>query len=138
MAQPSTSTTSGSNAATIVNLDIGANENGLPRLARNVGGQGRYGYYIASSNVYQAHFTDLGTWTNNTNGKIIGAYKANDFAASFNANAVQTDTSGSILSANQINIGRYGSDGYWNSTIRKIAYYPIRLTNGQLQALTSN
>jgi hypothetical protein len=137
MAQPSTSTTSGGNSATIANLDVGANENGLPRLARNNGGQGRYAYYLSSGNVYQAHFTDLGSWTSSTSGKIAGAYKVNDFAASFNANAVQTDTSGVLLVGNRINIGRYGSDGYWNSTIRKIAYYPKRLTNAELQGLTT-
>jgi hypothetical protein len=135
MAQPSTSTTSGLNAATIANIDVDASQNGLPRLARNVGGQGRYAYYIPSG--YQAHFTDLGSWTSSTSGKIAGAYKVNDFAASFNANAVQTDTSGVLLVGNRINIGRYGSDGYWNSTIKKIAYYPKRLTNAELVALTT-
>jgi hypothetical protein len=67
--------------------------------------------------------------------KISGVYKVNDFAASVNASTVGTDTSGVIPVVNKMDIGTY--DNSWNGTIKKIAYYPLRVTNAQLQSLTS-
>jgi hypothetical protein len=66
-----------------------------------------------------------------------GAYKVNDFAASVNGLAVATDVSGLIPSGvNKLDIGQ-SSGAPLNGTISKIAYYPLRVTNGNLQALTS-
>lgn len=67
--------------------------------------------------------------------KVAGAYRVNDFAVSANASAVSTDASGLVPAVNQMNICAY--DNAWNGTIKKIAYYPLRVTNAQLQALTS-
>jgi hypothetical protein len=67
--------------------------------------------------------------------KIASVYKVNDFAASVNASTVGTDTSGIVPAVIKMDIGTY--DNSWNGTIKKIAYYPIRVTNAQLQALTS-
>jgi hypothetical protein len=71
--------------------------------------------------------------------RTAGAYKVNDFAAVANAGTVQTDASGTLPVVNRLNVGMNGSSdgGYLNGTIRKIAYYPLRVTNGNLQALTS-
>lgn len=70
--------------------------------------------------------------------KFAFAYKVNDFAMSLNAGGVGTDTAGTIPVVSQVNIGNApGNIQYLNGTIRKIAYYPIRVTNAQLQALTS-
>ena len=69
--------------------------------------------------------------------KLAGAYKVNDIATTVNGDSVSTDTSATIPVVTQMRIGQTGSGvNSTNGTIRKIAYYPQRLTNAQLQALT--
>jgi len=70
------------------------------------------------------------------NGKIAGAYKVNDFAASLDGAAAVTDSAGTVPVVTQMQIGSGTAVQYLNGTIRKLAYYPQRLTNAQLQALT--
>ena len=71
----------------------------------------------------------------NTYSRLSYGYKVNDFGATRNASTVTTDTSGNVaVGVNQLNIGLY--DEYMSGTIKKLAYYPIRVTNAQLQALT--
>jgi len=66
-----------------------------------------------------------------------GAYAANDFAACNDGGTVLTDTLGDVPSGLvQMKIGsEFGS--YLNGHIKSIQYYPRRLTNTQLQELTS-
>jgi hypothetical protein len=61
------------------------------------------------------------------------AYKVNDFAGSNNGAAVVTDSSGAIPVVSSMTI----SAGQTARTIQKIAYYPKRLTNAELQGLTT-
>jgi hypothetical protein len=65
-------------------------------------------------------------------------YKLNDVALSSNGTAVSTDTSAQIpvLDTLQIGVGS-GSQQYINGSIKKLAYYPKRLTNAELQGLTT-
>jgi hypothetical protein len=71
--------------------------------------------------------------------KTSYAYKVNDFALCLNGSSASTDGSGILsYSVNQMWIGsRFNSGQHQNGTIKKIAYYPIRVTNAQLQALTT-
>lgn len=83
---------------------------------------------------------DSQVYSSGTTGQVSIAYKAlNDFAASVNGNTVGTDTSGSVgnVSMSEFNIGSdaNGSNAF-SGTIKKLAYYPKRLTNAQLQNLT--
>lgn len=68
--------------------------------------------------------------------KQAGAFKANDFAATENGNAVHTDTSGILPDGiSFLDIGeQYGN--YLNGHIKSIRYFPLRLTNAKLQDLT--
>ena len=81
--------------------------------------------------------------TANTQYKTAFAIKSGDFASSTNASTVQTssgDYPSYVNNAISLTIGGPSSAGsfqYVNSTIKKLAYYPARLTNEQLQALTS-
>ena len=86
----------------------------------------------------QAAITTLPSFILNVNSKATLAYKTNDFASSSNNNTVGTDTSGIIPVVNKLEIGATNTGiARWNGTIKKLAYYPQRLTNTQLQALTS-
>jgi hypothetical protein len=72
--------------------------------------------------------------------KTIFGYALNNGALSLNGAAVTTDTSG-ILPFN-LNIARIGNaeggyNSYLNGTIKKLAFYPSRLADAQLQALTT-
>ena len=81
---------------------------------------------------------DGGTYVDNTSAKSAGAYKVNDFALSLNAGTVATDTDAVLPVVDRFFIG--GNSGGTVSgaqTIKKIAYYPIRLSNTNLVALTS-
>jgi hypothetical protein len=72
--------------------------------------------------------------------KTAVAYKANDFAASRNGGAVLTDTSGAVpVSPTFLAIGdtSSGSVNILNGHISRLRYYPTRLTNAQLQSLST-
>ena len=62
--------------------------------------------------------------------------------AAFTANGltVGTDTSYTLPTSDSLQIGRWGSEalsGYWSGHIRKVSFYPQRLTNAELQAITT-
>ena len=78
----------------------------------------------------------------NTNASIFKfayAFKVNDFGGSLNAGTVSTDTSGlPALAVDRMGIGfDYGANATNTGLFKKITYYPARVTNAQLQALTS-
>jgi hypothetical protein len=79
------------------------------------------------------------TVTNNVASRIALAYASNNVNAATNGVIGGVDdTVVEVPVVTQSNIGSLaGSSASLNGTIRKIAYYPIRLTNAQLQALTS-
>ena len=90
-------------------------------------------YQVVTGGVSQATLAATSTGTF----KAAGAYKVNAFAASFNGAAATTDTSGTIPTVSQLRIGALGGgSSHLNGTIKYIAYYPRRLSNAQLQALT--
>lgn len=65
------------------------------------------------------------------------AYKVNDFARSINGSSVLTDTSGTVPTVNQLFIGSERGQYFVNGHICRIVYYPTRLSNEKLRALTS-
>jgi hypothetical protein len=71
--------------------------------------------------------------------KLAAALKPGDFAASANGAAAVTNSTNLTIQrqANQLQIGSTAGSGVLNGTIKKIAFYPIRATNAQLQALTT-
>ena len=70
--------------------------------------------------------------------KISTAYAANNFAASINGNSVSATASGAlpIGTMDILGIGNVGTLSQWNTTIASISYYPTRLPNATIQALT--
>ena len=90
---------------------------------------------VVFNSVAQADFSPTGVIAANQVFKCALAVKVNDFAVSGNAGAVVTDTSGNLPVIDKLYLGV--NVNYLNGTIRKIAFYPARLTNAQLQALTS-
>jgi hypothetical protein len=75
----------------------------------------------------------------NTNFLSFG-YKRNDHACCLNANTVATDINGDVpnIPMTRFQIGKRGTSGVsLNGTIKKIAYYPKRLIDAELQGLTT-
>lgn len=70
--------------------------------------------------------------------KLAGAYAVNDYAATRNGASVSTSSTGpGENNVNRLVIGNVDALNPYNGTIKKIAYYPKRLTNAELQALTA-
>ena len=94
---------------------------------------------VADGGVSQAAYTSVAVLAANTVYKDAFAYKLNDFARSLNAATVQTDTSGTVPAGlTEFRIGRDDTGSpTLNGHIRSITYWPRRLSNGELQAVTA-
>ena len=87
-----------------------------------------------------AQFAADGTaWTLNATTKIALAYANNDFALITNGGAPTTDTSGTIPTVDRLQLGvdALGTGSFINGYLRRITYYPRRLANADLQAITT-
>jgi hypothetical protein len=82
-------------------------------------------------------FLNAGTFVT-TPSKLAGAYQTDNFAASLNAATPVTDTVGNLPTVSQMFIGsNLSGTGFVNGTISRISFYPTRLPNSTLQALTA-
>ena len=94
--------------------------------------------YIAV-NITGSNTVDIGAngLTQTANNLISGAYKLNDFAASNNANTVTVDSTSNVPLVNRLSIGSRNGNSQLNGHIAKLAYYPKRLSNAELQSITT-
>jgi hypothetical protein len=91
---------------------------------------------VAAGGVTQANI-DAGTVSANTFTRLAAAYKANSFAACISGGSVATDTAGSIPTVDRLQIGgAFNAIPYGTKTIATISYYPVRLTNAEVQAFS--
>ena len=95
-------------------------------------------FVVVNGGSVQANI-DAGTFTANTTNRVAAAYKAADFAASVNGGAVVTTASGTIPTVDRAVIGGLEANtaNRFNGHIRSVRYFPVRLSNAQLQALTA-
>jgi len=102
-----------------------------------IGFTGLTAYLEVRSNItVQAAFTN-GSFTAGAEVKTGIAYKVNDFAISANGVSAGTDTDGLVPVVDRLSIGTHAAGASAiNGHIKRLAYYPARLTNAQLQALT--
>ena len=92
--------------------------------------------FINVSGVTTANFNTANAATSGFN---IGAvsFKEDDIAMTLNGGTVISDTSSGVPYSDNINIGSSIAGGKLNGHVKSIRYYPRRLTNAQLQELTS-
>ena len=92
---------------------------------------------VTASGVSQTYLS-FGDIASNSVSKIAAAYKTNDFSRSYNGNSAITDSSGTIPVVSRMLIGT-GTGGVndLNGHIRRIAYFPRRLSNAELQRITA-
>jgi hypothetical protein len=87
--------------------------------------------------VDQADVGTNGATQTNVN-KIGLAYATNDFAASVNGGAPSTDPLGAVPSGlTTLRIGKSSGTDFLNGYLRRISYWPRRLSNAELQAITT-
>ncbi len=84
-------------------------------------------------------FCDAGGYTSNVFTKHAAAYQEDHFAACIDAGTVATDSSGTVPTVNVMNIGSalLSSFGFLNGHIKKLQYFPRRLSDTELQEITS-
>jgi hypothetical protein len=80
---------------------------------------------------------DSGTISANTEFKLAGAYKLNDFASSVNGGSAVTDTLGAIPTVDRMRIGSGQAGNTMCGCISSIRYYKKRLADAKLQSLTT-
>lgn len=94
---------------------------------------------VTAGGASQASISVLTTPALNTIAKTAGAYALNDFAATANGAAPGTDTSGTVPTVTTLGLGTGAAltGPYLNGYLRRITYFPVRLTNANLQAITT-
>lgn len=94
-----------------------------------------YGSITVSSSAV----ADIGTsgLTQTSSNSAALAYKLNDAAISINGAAVSADTSCTVPTVDRLSIGNRNGSGVFSGHIARIAFYPKRLTNVELQALSA-
>jgi hypothetical protein len=100
------------------------------------GNNGLTNRFVTTTNAVNQGNLDSIAVSANTPYKLAGAYKVDDRAFTTNAAAVVTDSSTTLPVANMAEIGSLFSQSI-NGTIKKIAYYPRRVTNAELQGMTT-
>jgi len=101
---------------------------------RRVAASNAAGFIVADGGVTQ--YVDQITASSGINTSAL-AYKVNDFIGANNGSIGTADTSGTLPTPTQADIGFSPTQTYINGHIRTLTYYPQRLANAQLQALTA-
>lgn len=74
--------------------------------------------------------------------KAAFGYEVNNWGLSLNAATPVIDTAAVVLPVTRLGIGSldglFDADAMWDGQIRKIQYYPFRLSNAELQAFSAN
>jgi hypothetical protein len=123
-----------SNNRGIAQLDNGGNENHIRLSYSNADGGFSSGFRLNAGTSFRPATL---TGTANTAIKLSIAYKTADIAASINAGTVGTSTQQFPTSLTTLRIGSLQGGFELNGTIKKLAYYGRRLSNAELQGLTT-
>ena len=128
---------------TYVAIETTANPTGrFVAIGYRTGGNasGGVGGWYVDNGTTSAYFGILAGVTSYSEWKQAFAYKLNDFAASVNGSATVSDGAGNINTTplDRLRFGQYVfGDLVDTGHIKSFSYYPKRLTNAQLQLLTS-
>jgi hypothetical protein len=134
-AVPATPTSNAASQNYMDSSDATAN-NRIVMFRQGVSGLSAMNVVTAGTTVVSS-LTSGAAMAQDTGSKVAISYKVNDFAQSTNGAAVGTDTSGGVPVVNRLSIGVTSTDtNRLNGYIKSLSYYPARLTNAQLQAIT--
>jgi hypothetical protein len=113
----------------IASMNNGTNANSINIYVNNNLSQ----FEINTNSINQANLNV----TSSPTFDFAGGYKVNDFSVSYSGSSVLSDSSGTVPQTNQASLGAWFSNLYLNGHIAKVAYYPKRLSNTELQGLTT-
>ena len=114
-------------------LQIGTSTNRIITSLPGVGSNSSPPAAVITSSVTQTAFTNV---IGVSPAKSALAYATNNFGAAYNG-ALQTDNVGSLPSVGATTyLGTNSSGAFYSGYIKRIAYFPIRLPNAELQSLT--
>jgi len=86
----------------------------------------------------KASLTSSNTITVGSTYKAAIAYDTDTFIEALNGTLSNEDTSGTVPTVTAAQVGRFSSGSFTNNGyIRRVAYFPTRLPNAQLQAITA-
>ena len=100
---------------------------------RRIAGSNDAGFIVVDGGATQ--YTNTITASSEINISAL-AYRVNDFISANNGTLGAADLSGTLPTPTQAEIGFGQGLTYLNGRLRNITYYPTRLTDAQLQALT--
>ena len=99
--------------------------------------QNGVGFVVIDGGVVQANLNNGVSLVVGTAAKAAAVYKLNDFAVSTNGSAVATDTSGTLPTVTTLRLGGdNASTQSLNGWLRKLYYYPVRLSDNRLIGLS--
>lgn len=101
-----------------------------------VSGVTAYSYAVVVGGVLQASLV-ASTVSNNTTVRSAGAYKVNEFPMAANGLLGILDTSGTLPTVSQLTLGSSAAANWLNGYLRRITYYPRRLSDAELISLTA-
>lgn len=116
-------------------IGLNANNNAFSERIRLGKGPITPRFTIVDNGSVQADLTG-GTWTINTIKKLAGAYAVNSIALSIDGAAPLTDTSATIPTPTQLQIGNEQLANFLNGHVRVLAYYRKRLSTANLIRIT--
>ena len=98
---------------------------------------GNASLYVADGGVAQASITNGGVTAQSTASKAAFGYAVNNFGLVANGGTVRTDTSGTLPSPTTFYLGSTnGTSVFLNGWLRKLYYYPVRLSDNRLIGLS--
>jgi hypothetical protein len=127
-------TTSTANNAGVICAEDGTTNNRI-QLRRNASGPS-LGLVVVAGGTVQVNGAG-GAYPAATSNKATAAYKVDDFVAALSGAVVITDAAGVVPTNNQLVVGAGSGQAALNGHIRRIAYWPRRLTNAELQGVTA-
>jgi hypothetical protein len=124
------------NGSTIFTLVVGQATDGITAIIYPAN---RVSYQVVTGGAVQVNLNFDAYATASQVSKVATVYAKDDFAAVLNGGAVATDTAGSVPLVSTLKLGVYwgGGNFFMSGHIKSIQYYPRRLTNTQLQELTT-
>ncbi len=125
--------------ASVIRVAVGINDGTTPNRILSTHGASPKGFVAVNGITQMSQGVSPVVFSNNTFSKMSVAYAVNNGNAAANGSIGTLDTAMTIPVVTQLQIGSQTGSATQtlNGTIKKIAYYPLRVTDAQLQALTS-